>query len=150
MVYRWHKDDVNSAVFSPDGEYILTASFDDTLRLWETESGREIKSMSLEEGEELMELWATQKSLPPRNEKLEWQGGQFSLHDADGNMLWQSWYLPEGWMVANKEGEVLRASPEAWPYISHIVPDKKTGLPKAYPAHTHPYWNKLTRDSKDT
>ena len=106
--------------------------------------------MSLEEGEELMELWATQKSLPPRNEKLQRKGGHFSLHEEDGKMLWRSWHLDEGWMVANKEGEILRASPEAWPYISHIVPDKKTGLPRAYPAQTHPYWDKLTRDNKDT
>ena len=150
VIYRGHKSWVRSVVFSPDGDTILTLSFDETARLWETESGREIKSMSLEEGEELMELWATQKSLPPRNEKLQRKGGRFSLHDADGNMLWQSWHLDEGWVVANQDGEILRASPEAWPYISHIAHDEKTGLPRAYAAQTHPYWNKLTRDNKDT
>ena len=150
MTYRGHEHWVRSAVFSPDGDTILTLSFDETARLWEKASGREIKSMSLEEGEELMELWATQKSLPPRNEKLQRKGGHFSLHEEDGKMLWRSWHLDEGWMVANKEGEILRASPEAWPYISHIAHDEKTGLPRAYAAQTHPDWNKLTRDNKDT
>ena len=149
ITYRGHEDWVNSAVFSPDGEHILTSSDDQTARLWDRSSGKEIESMPREEGEELMELWATQKSLPPRNEKLQRKGGHFSLHEEDGKMLWRSWHLDEGWMVANKEGEILRASPEAWPYISHIVPDKKTGLPRAYAAQTHPDWNKLTRDSKD-
>ena len=150
MIYRGHKSWVRSAVFSPDGEHILTASDDQTARLWDRSSGKEIESMPREEGQEMIELWATQKSSPPRKEKLQRQGGQFSLHGADGKMLWQSWHLPEGWVVANQEGEVLRASPEAWPSISHIVPDEKTGLPKAYSAQTHPDWDKLTRDNKDT
>ena len=149
LTYRGHIGRVNKAVFSPDGDHILIVSDDKTARLWERASGRQVKSMSHRESEELRRLWATQEPSPPRKEKLEWQGGQFSLHDADGNMLWQSWHLDEGWMVANEEGEILRASPEAWPYISHIVPDKKTGLPKAYPAQTHPDWDKLTNDSKD-
>ena len=150
MIYRGHEDWVNSAVFSPDGEHILTLSFDETARLWEKASGREIKSMSLEEGEELMKLWGKQTPPTPRKESLDYQGGHFSLHDADGSMLWQSWHLDEGWVAVNEEGEILRASPEAWPYIIHIVPDKKTGLLKAYPAQTHPDWDKLTRDNKDT
>ena len=150
LTYRGHIGRVNEAVFSPDGDHILIVSDDKTARLWERASGRQVKSMSHRESEELRRLWATQEPSPPRKEKLEWQGGQFSLHDADGNMLWQSWHLDEGWMVANKEGEILRASPEAWPYISHIAHDEKTGLPRAYPAQTHPYWNKLTRDNKDT
>ena len=149
MVYRGHKSCVRSVVFSPDGQYILTASFDGTARLWDRSSGKEIKSMSREEGIELRRLWETQKCSSPPKERLKHQGGQFSLHDNDGNMIWQSWHLPEGWMVANKEDEILHTSPEAWPYISHIVPDKKTGLPRAYPAQTHPYWDKLTRDNKD-
>ena len=40
-------------------------------------------------------------------------------------------------MVINEAGEVLHASPQTWPYISHTVQDKKTDLPKAYPTHTH-------------
>ena len=35
-----HEDALNSAVFSPDGQYILTASADQTVRLWERTSGK--------------------------------------------------------------------------------------------------------------
>ncbi len=150
MVYRGHKSCVRSAVFSPDGDTILTLSFDETARLWDRSSGKEIELMPREEGQEMMELWEREKYLPYQKEKLRHKNCRFSLHDADGNMLWQSWHLDEGWMVANEEGEILRASPEAWPYISHIAHDEKTGLPRAYPAQTHPDWNKLTRDNKDT
>ena len=150
MIYRGHEEWVRSAVFSPDAQHILTASFDGTARLWDRSSGKEIESMPREEGQEMMELWEREKYLPYQKEKLRHKNCRFSLHDADGKMLWQSWHLDEGWMVANKEGEILRASPEAWPYISHIAHDEKTGLPRAYPAQTHPYWNKLTRDNKDT
>ena len=149
IIYHGHQDNPNSAVFSPDSQHILTSGFDDTARLWDPASGKEIKSMSYEDGELMMELWEGGKSLPHQEEKLQHQDGHFSLHDADGNMIWQSWYLKEGWLAANEAGEVFHASPEAWPYISHIAPDEKTGLPRAYPAHTHPDWDKLTNDSKD-
>jgi WD40 repeat protein len=38
-----HSNMVNSAIFSPDGKYVLTASDDKTARLWELESGREVR-----------------------------------------------------------------------------------------------------------
>src|SRR6266496_2123037 len=38
----WHSDVVYSAQFSPDGERIVTASWDGTAHLWETRSGKPI------------------------------------------------------------------------------------------------------------
>ena len=39
-----HSDNVVSVAFSPDGSYALTGSFDDTAKLWEVSSGREVRS----------------------------------------------------------------------------------------------------------
>jgi WD40 repeat protein len=39
---RGHTSDVNSAAFSPDGKHIVTASDDETARLWDAESGKPI------------------------------------------------------------------------------------------------------------
>jgi hypothetical protein len=38
-----HKAAVRSAAFSPDGKYIVSVGDDETLRLWETHTGREIR-----------------------------------------------------------------------------------------------------------
>src|SRR4051812_24768173 len=38
-----HTNYVNSAVFSSDGKYVLTASFDKTARLWDATTGKELR-----------------------------------------------------------------------------------------------------------
>jgi WD40 repeat protein len=38
-----HKGAVRSSAFSPDGQYIITGGGDNTVRLWETHTGREIR-----------------------------------------------------------------------------------------------------------
>src|SRR6185369_15440531 len=38
-----HNGTVYSAVFSPDARFVLTASYDNTARLWETATGKEIR-----------------------------------------------------------------------------------------------------------
>jgi WD40 repeat protein len=41
---KGHTEIVYSVAFSPDGKQVLTGSFDRTLKLWETATGKEIKS----------------------------------------------------------------------------------------------------------
>ncbi len=42
--FAGHSDDVNSVAFSPDGRHALTGSRDNTLKLWETASGRLVRT----------------------------------------------------------------------------------------------------------
>ena len=42
---RGHTDYVNSANFSPDGRYIVSASNDETIRIWDTQTGVCIKTL---------------------------------------------------------------------------------------------------------
>jgi WD40 repeat protein len=44
VVFRGHSDAVYAVAFSPDGKSLVTASFDHTLKLWETATGREVKT----------------------------------------------------------------------------------------------------------
>jgi len=39
-----HTDAVYAVAYSPDGKYVVTASFDNTLKLWDTATGKEVKT----------------------------------------------------------------------------------------------------------
>ena len=41
IALKGHTDEVQSAAFSPDGNHIATASFDTTVRIWDSASGQE-------------------------------------------------------------------------------------------------------------
>ena len=47
---RGHEDDITAVAFSPDGNYILTGSSDNTARLWETSSGRQLHVLQGHDG----------------------------------------------------------------------------------------------------
>ena len=41
-ILRGHTDEVNSASFSPDGRYIVSASSDTTVRIWDAKTGQQV------------------------------------------------------------------------------------------------------------
>jgi len=47
---KGHAAWVNFAVYTPDGKKIITASMDDTVRLWNAETGEELKKMEVRDG----------------------------------------------------------------------------------------------------
>ena len=40
-----HSDEVMSAFYSPDGQRIITASHDQTIKIWDTKTGKEILTL---------------------------------------------------------------------------------------------------------
>ncbi|HLO17147.1 MAG TPA: hypothetical protein VK206_20095, partial [Anaerolineales bacterium] len=44
-VFTGHTDDTFGAVFSPDGKYVLTGSLDKTARLWDVQTGKEVRQL---------------------------------------------------------------------------------------------------------
>ena len=46
-VFNGHTDLVTSIDFSPDGKYLLTGSYDSTVRIWEVTTGFEVKRIEL-------------------------------------------------------------------------------------------------------
>src|SRR5436190_15300676 len=42
--FKGHTDAVYAVAYSPDGKFLVTASFDNTLKLWDARTGKEIKT----------------------------------------------------------------------------------------------------------
>ena len=55
--FRGHTNAVFRAVFSPDGKRVVTASSDQTARLWDAETGKEIAVLKAHEGGALAASW---------------------------------------------------------------------------------------------
>ena len=44
VVFKGHTDAVYATAFSPDGKFLVTASFDSTLKLWDPATGKEVRT----------------------------------------------------------------------------------------------------------
>lgn len=58
-----HENDVNDAIFTRDGKYLITASADQSIRFWEAASGKEIKEKELSFQDAVMDLDVTDSVL---------------------------------------------------------------------------------------
>jgi WD40 repeat protein len=43
--FKGHSEQVNSVAFSPDGKYLASGSRDKTIKLWDVETQREVKTL---------------------------------------------------------------------------------------------------------
>ncbi|MEO8648003.1 MAG: caspase family protein [Acidobacteriota bacterium] len=59
VVQSGHNKAVTTAVFGPDGRYIATGSGDNTVRIWETAAGRELRSLSGHSGAITALVWSS-------------------------------------------------------------------------------------------
>ena len=50
LVLKGHGDEVWSAAYSPDGQRIVTASFEGTAKVWDAETGKELFTLTSHEG----------------------------------------------------------------------------------------------------
>ena len=46
LILKGHEDNVNSAAWSADGQRIVTASYDKTAKVWDTETGQELATLT--------------------------------------------------------------------------------------------------------
>src|SRR5437016_13095420 len=44
VVFKGHGDAVFAVAYSPDGKFLATASFDNTLKLWDAATGKEVRT----------------------------------------------------------------------------------------------------------
>ena len=93
-----HRNDVSSAVFSPDGKKIVTTSYDETVRIWDALSGRELHKLS--------------PGFPVRNVRFAADSKRFMTDqdDLEGNAI-QIWDAESGKELQRKEfGTVIFVS----------------------------------------
>src|SRR5205823_14007432 len=54
--FKGHTELVYAVAFSPDGKYLATGSFDNTIKLWEAATGKELKTFGGPQGHQKMVL----------------------------------------------------------------------------------------------
>ncbi|MBD2165561.1 PD40 domain-containing protein [Calothrix membranacea FACHB-236] len=135
-----HEGAINTITFSPDGNYIATASEDKTFKLWEVESGKNIYSRSHGNAVNAIAFSPDGKYLATSaNTDL---GGGEAVGILRGDNAVRIWEVKNGKQVArlSNEGQINRLafSPDgkyvmAKPYVSEETgQSEKGGTPSAY------------------
>ena len=111
---------LTDSAFSPDGEQVATASLDGTVRVWDAESGRELKVIKAEPG--AMAPAALGVTFSPGNGKYlltSWADGKMRLFRRDS----EDWKPAGAWT-----GSAFRLTPQLFDQDERFVVTPNAGL----------------------
>jgi WD40 repeat protein len=119
-ILRGHIQGVNSALFSADGKRIVTASDDETARVWDAESGEEILTLAGHKGAVLLAVFSP-------------DGQRVATGSADGTArIWPLDPLPLA--LSRKPRELTREEKER--FGIGLSPTPRSLVARKPPAHT--------------
>ena len=131
-----HRSGVVSAAFSNDGGKIVTASLDNTAKVWNSITGAGLLTL-----EHQSTVYRAAFSNDDSKIITSSADGAARLWNANsGQLLRRYQLLPEdNWVVLDGEGNVLRCSQGAWPYVYGLSADAKVTSPS-----NHPDWARIS------
>ena len=131
-----HRSGVVSAAFSNDSSKIVTASLDNTVKVWSSTTGAGLLTL-----EHQRQVYRATFSSDDSKIITSSADGAARIWDTNsGQLLRQYQLLPEdNWAVLDGEGNVLRCSQGAWPYVYGLSADGKVTSPS-----NHPDWARIS------
>ena len=132
-----HQNLPNDSAFSNDSSKLVTSYHEPTAKVWDLTTGSCLLTLTGHEGV----LENLTFSNDDRQIITASRDGAARLWDANsGQLLRQYQLLPEdNWAVLDGEGNVLRCSPGAWPYVYGLSADGKVTSPS-----NHPDWARIS------
>jgi WD40 repeat protein len=126
---------VTACAWSPDGRRIVSASYDQSLRLWDAESGACLRTFAGHTNGVSACAWS------PDGRRIVSASYDRSLRlwDAEsGACPWRAILLPDGQLATLGTGDqpVRHATPEAWRFLGWRWRDPGTGRLRILPAET--------------
>jgi len=128
-----HAKPVTSCAWSPDGQRLLSGSYDKSLKVWDSRSGECLLTLSKHAGPVMACAWS------PDGQRLLSGADDNSLKVWDassGQCCWSGYFFPEGQSAALDEvhGRILHVSPEAWRWLGWHWIEPDTGQLRLLPA----------------
>lgn len=105
LSFTQHNGAIYSIAFAPEGDWVATASWDRTVKVWESGSGNLIHTIAAEEGVSSVTFSCCGKILATAG-----QDGSVKVWNAETGMLLQTFRRHQGWVQAAKfmpQGTVL-------------------------------------------